>query len=221
VRAFGTYDFKIVDPPTFLREVAGSDHNFRLDEFSDTMRSRIVSLFTDAIASAKVPVLDVAARYSELGDALLPMINPAVKAKYGLEIGSFIVENVSVPPEVEGAIDKRASMTAIGNLNEYVKYQMAQGMEQGGAGAGTAGTAAELAVGFGLAQQMMQQGFTGGTAAPAVAPPALMGPAEAAKVLGVSEADVLAVLESGELKGKKIGSAWRISKAALDAYVAE
>ena len=76
VRAFGTYDFRIVNPATFLREVAGSDHNFRLDEFNDTMRSRIVSLFTDAIASAKVPVLDVASRYTELGDALLPMINP-------------------------------------------------------------------------------------------------------------------------------------------------
>ena len=108
VRAFGTYDFRIVNPATFLREVAGSDHNFRLDEFNDTMRSRIVSLFTDAIASAKVPVLDVASRYTELGDALLPMINPAVTAKYGLEITSFIVENVSVPPEVESAIDKRS-----------------------------------------------------------------------------------------------------------------
>ena len=134
VRAFGTYDFKIVEPKTFLREVAGSDHNFRLDEFADTMRSRIVSLFTDAIASAKIPVLDVASRYSELGDALLPMINPAVTEKYGLAITSFIVENVSVPPEVEAALDKRASMTAIGNLNDYVKYQMGQGMAAGGSG---------------------------------------------------------------------------------------
>ena len=182
------------------------------------MRSRIVSLFTDAIASAKVPVLDVASRYSELGDALLPMINPAVTAKYGLEITSFIVENVSVPPEVESAIDKRSSMTAIGNLNDYVKYQMAQGMEKGSGGGGPAGTAAELAVGFGLAQQMMQQGFTGGAAAPAVAPE-LLGPAEAARALGVSEADVMAVLESGELKGKKIGSTWRITRAALNAYL--
>jgi excisionase family DNA binding protein len=222
VRAFGTYDFKIVDPATFLREVAGSDHNFRLDEFADTMRSRIVSLFTDAIASAKVPVLDVASRYAELGEALLPMINPAVRSKYGLEITSFIVENVSVPPEVEGAIDKRASMTAIGNLNDYVKYQMAQGFEKGGAGGGAAGTAAELAVGFGLAQQMMQQGFTGGAAAPSVAAaPELLGPGEAATVLGVTEADVMAVLESGELKGKKIGASWRITRAALNAYLAE
>ncbi|OFW43596.1 MAG: DNA-binding protein [Acidobacteria bacterium RIFCSPLOWO2_12_FULL_67_14b] len=226
VRAFGTYDFKVVEPKTFLREVAGSDHNFRLDEFSDTMRSRIVSLFTDAIASAKIPVLDVASRYGELGDALLPMINPAVTAKYGLAITSFIVENVSVPPEVEEAVDKRASMTAIGNLNDYVKYQMGQGLASGAGGAGPAGTAAELAVGFGLAQQMMQQGFAGGSATPTVAAsagpvPELLGVAEAAKALGVSEADVMAVLESGELKGKKIGTSWRIPRAALNSYLAE
>ena len=230
VRAFGTYDFKVVDPKTFLREVAGSDHNFRLDEFADTMRSRIVSIFTDAIATAKIPVLDVAARYSELGDALLPLINPAVIAKYGLEIASFIVENVSVPPEVEQAIDKRSSMAAIGNLNDFVKYQMGKGFEAGGGG-GAAGTAAELAVGFGLAQQMVQQGFAGGQATPTVAPvaaaaaagsglPELMGPADAATALGVSEADVMAVLESGELKGKKIGSSWRITRAAMNAYLA-
>jgi excisionase family DNA binding protein len=235
VRAFGTYDFKVVDTKTFLREVAGSDHNFRLDEFSDTMRSRIVSVFTDAIASAKVPVLDVASRYNELGDALLPLINPAVKSKYGIEIGSFIVENVSVPPEVEAAIDKRSSMAAIGNLNEFVKYQMGKGFESGGAGA--AGTAAELAVGFGLAQQMMKDGFAGhaaptvavppiprplpaGTAAPtAVAAAELLTPAQAAQILGVTEADVMAVLESAELKGKKIGASWRITRAALDTYI--
>ena len=222
VRAFGTYDFKIVEPKTFLRVVAGSDHNFRLDEFADTMRSRMVSLFTDAIASAKIPVLDVASRYTELGDALLPMINPAVTAKYGLEITSFIVENVSVPPEVEAALDKRASMTAIGNLNDYVKYQMGQGMAAGGSGGGAAGTAAELAVGFGIAQQMMQQGFAGGTAAPTVAAvPELLGPADAARVLGVTEADVMVVLESGALKGKKIGASWRITRAALNSYLSE
>jgi len=229
VRAFGTYDFRIVDPKVFLREVAGSDHNFRVDEFNDTMRSRVVSIFTDAIASAKIPVLDVAARYSELGDALLPLINAAVTAKYGLEIASFIVENVSVPPEVEQAIDKRSSMAAIGNLNDFVKYQMGKGFESGG-GAGAAGTAAELAVGFGLAQQMVQQGFAGGQATPTIAPvapsgasalPELLSPAEAAQAIGVSEADVMAVLESGELKGRKIGASWRLSRAALTAYLSE
>src|SRR5688572_27492141 len=221
IRAYGTYDFKIVDPKIFLREVAGSDHNFRLDEFSDTMRSRIVSIFTDAIASAKLPVLDVASRYTELGEALLPIINPAVSSKYGIEIASFIVENVSVPPEVEKALDARASMSAIGNLNDFVKYQMSKGFETG-TGGGSAGTAAELAVGFGLAQQMMRENFAGGSAAPTATPslPELISPADAAQAIGVSEADILTVLESGELKGKKVGSTWRISRAALTSYMA-
>jgi len=231
VRAFGTYDFRIVDPKMFLKEVAGSDHNFRLDEFADTMRSRIVSIFTDAIATAKIPVLDVASRYTELGEALQPLINPAIKAKYGMEITSFLVENVSVPPEVEEAIDKRSSMAAVGNLNEYVKYQMGKGFE-GGGGGGPAGAAAELAVGFGLAQQMMKEGFMSGHASPtigipggqgaqaaAAALPELLSPAEAAQALGVSEADVMAVLESGDLKGKKIGSTWRIARAAITSYM--
>src|SRR3954466_5213518 len=126
VRAFGTYDFRIIEPPKFLKEVAGTDNHFRLDEVTDVMRSRLVSVFSEALATSKVPVLDVATRYSELGDALLPLINPALTEKYGLAMPAFIVENVSVPPEVEQAIDKRSSMAAVGNLNDYVKYQMAQ-----------------------------------------------------------------------------------------------
>src|SRR5512147_3071410 len=143
LRAFGTYDFRIVDAPRFLKEVAGTDDHFRLDEFADAMRSRIVSVFSDALASSKIPALDVASRYSELGEALLPIINPAIATKYGLEMTTFLVENVSVPPEVEQAIDKRSSMAAVGNLNDYVKFQMAQGMEKGGGGPGMA---TELAV---------------------------------------------------------------------------
>src|ERR1043166_7643119 len=93
-RAFGTYDFHIVEPRLFLKEVAGTDQHFRLDEFSDTMRSRIVSVFSEALAKANIPVLDVARRYTELGESLLPLINPIMQAKYGLEMTSFVVENV-------------------------------------------------------------------------------------------------------------------------------
>ena len=220
VRAFGTYDFRIKDPKMFLKEVAGTDHHFRLDEFADTMRSRLVSVFSEALAASKVPVLDVATRYGELGEALLPLINPVIGAKYGLEMTSFILENVSVPPEVEQAIDKRSSMAAVGNLNDFVKYQMAQGMATGGAG--VAGVGAELAAGMAIAQQMMNQpgGFAAQTTPAAGAPPATgipetVGPADAAKALGVSEADVIAALEAGDLKGKKIGTQWRITRGAL------
>src|SRR5512137_1971510 len=152
LRAYGTYDFRISDVKKFLKEVAGTDDHFRLDEFADVMRSRIVSVFSDALAEAKIPALDVAARYSELGEALLPLINPVLGGKYGLEMTSFVVENVSVPPEVEAAIDKRAGMAAVGNLNDFVKYQMAQGLEKG---AGAGGIGAEMAVGLAMAQQMM------------------------------------------------------------------
>src|SRR6476620_2265055 len=86
LRAFGTYDFRVVEPRLFLKEVVGTDQNFRLDEFADTMRSRLVSVFTESLATARVPALDIASRYSELGEALLPVINPVVKAKYGIEL---------------------------------------------------------------------------------------------------------------------------------------
>jgi excisionase family DNA binding protein len=225
LRAFGTYDFRIVDAPRFLKEVAGTDHHFRLDEFADTMRSRLVSVFSDALASSKVPALDIATRYSELGEALLPLINPVIKEKYGLEMTSFILENVSVPPEVEAAIDKRSGMAAVGNLNDFVKYQMAQGFEKGGPGA--AGLGAELAVGVAMAQQMLNQpgGLAGQTTPPVPGPaapsalPEMLSPAEAAKLLGVGEADVIASLEAGDLKGKRIGAQWRITRAQLAQFL--
>jgi excisionase family DNA binding protein len=225
LRAFGSFDFRIVDAAVFLKEVAGTDQHFRLDEFADTMRSRIVSVFSDALASCGVPALDVASRYSELGDALLPLINPQVTAKYGIEITSFIVENVSVPPEVEAAIDKRSSMGAIGNLNDYVKFQMAESMTAAGGGGSPAAAAGQMAMGFGMAQEMMRgmqaQPLPGTGAAPvSAAIPELLSPVEAAQILGVTEADVIASIDAGDLKGKKIGAAYRISRAAIDAFLA-
>jgi len=223
-RAYGTYDFRVVDPKLFLREVAGTDDHFRLDEFADTMRSRIVSVFSDALASAKVPVLDVASRYQELGEALLPIINPAITAKYGLDIPSFIVENVSLPAEVEQAIDKRSSMSAVGHLNDFVKFQMAESMTKGEGGGGMATSAAQLGAGLAMGQQMMnamtaQPGAPMSSPAAASGLPELLSPAEAAKALGVSEADVLSALGEGSLKGKKIGTAWRITRGAIDDFL--
>ena len=212
-RAYGTYDFKIVEPKLFLKEVAGTDEVFRL-------------------AKAKVPVLDVATRYSELGDALLPLINPFVQGKYGLEMTTFVIENVSLPPEVEEAIDKRSSMAAVGNLNDFVKFQMAQGLEMHPGG--VAGTAAEAAIGFGIARDLGQiPPQTPPLAPPATAPvaaapaapvaaagvPDLMSPAQAAQLLGVTEADVMASLEAGDLKGKKIGSTYRLTRKAIDEFL--
>ncbi len=245
IRAFGTYDFRIVQPALFLKEVAGTDQNFRIDEFADTMRSRIVSVFTEALAKAQVPVLDVATRYGDLGSALVQIINPAMVEKYGIEVTSFVLENVSVPPEVEQAIDKRSSMSAIGNLNDYVKYQMGHAMANGGEGAAAATIPATMAMGFGMAQEMMKQmqqpaaattpafgaqvsndAFSpaAAQAAQVSAPVAAAGlqvytPEQAAQLLGVDVADVIAELEAGNLKGRKIGANWRIGQAAMDEFL--
>ncbi len=222
LRAFGSFDFKIVNAAVFLKEVSGTDQHFHLDEFADTMRSRIVSVFSEALASCGVPALDVASRYSELGDALLPLINPQVTPKYGIEITSFLVENVSVPPEVEAVIDKRSSMGALGNLNDYVKFQMAESMAQGGETGSPAAAAGQMAMGFGMAQEMMKSMQPQSPSLPATAATTeFLSPAQIAQILGVSENDVIASVDAGDLKGKKIGAAYRISRAALDAFLAE
>lgn len=232
-RAFGTYDFRVSDPKLFLKEVAGSDHTFHLDEFDGTMRSRLVSVFSEALANAKIPVLDLATQYSKLGEALLPLINPVMTAKYGLEIATFVVENVSLPSEVEEAIDKRSSMAAVGDLNDYVKFQMGEGMEKGGS---AGGMATEMAIGMAIAQQMVQQGglgmvpaaggaaagaSTGAAGVGAARLPDLLSPTQVAEMIGVPEADVLAIVESGELAAKKIGNSVRIKLTSLQAYLAE
>jgi excisionase family DNA binding protein len=221
VRAFGTYDFRIVDAKRFLGEVAGTDEHFQLADFSNAMRSRIVSVFSQALATSHIPVLDAAGRYAELGEALLPLINPALTAKYGLEMAAFVVENVSVPPEVEQAIDKRSSIASIQNLNDYVKYQVAQGIA--GGTAGTAAVGAELAVGMSIAQRMLAEpaGIAGSSAAPATVAAAalILTPAEVAAVLKVTEAEVVSSLEAGVLKGKRIGTEWRVTRAALDQFL--
>ena len=172
LRAFGTYDFRVVDVPRFLKEVAGTDEHFRLDEFTDAMRSRIVSVFSEALADEQSAgarhrdALQRARRCAAAAD------QPGARRKYGLEMASFVLENVSVPPEVEQAIDKRSGMAAVGNLNDFVKYQMAQGFEKGGAGA--AGVGAEMAVGMAMAQQMLNQpGGIAAQATPSAAAPPL------------------------------------------------
>ena len=224
-RAFGTFDFRIVDVKLFLKEVAGSDQNFRLDEFADTMRSRIVSVFADALASAKVPVFDVASRYGELGEALLPLINPVVAAKYGLQIASFIIENVSVPAEVETG-DRQAVEHGGGRQPERLR-EVPDGAGDGEgrklgrdgdrAGGGPVDRAADHAA-AGRARQ--RQARRRGEAA-AAAIPELLSPADVAKALGVSEADVMAIIESGELAAKKIGSSYRIKRSAVDVYLSK
>lgn len=151
VRAFGSYSMKVADAGLFLKEVVGTNWEFTTDDISEQCRSFLISGFADALGTAKIPVLDLVGKYGEMGAALTTQINPKF-AEHGLQLINLTIENVSVPPEVEQAIDKRSSMGAIGNLNAYMQYQAAESLTENPGGMGAMG--AQMAAGMAVGQQL-------------------------------------------------------------------
>src|SRR5687768_8089320 len=124
LRAFGAYSLRVADPGGFIKEVAGTNAHFQTEDIDGQLKRAIVTEFSDALGELKIPALDLAAQYKEIGEKIRGMINEDFKA-YGLEVTKFYVENVSLPPEVEAAMDKRASMGALGDANRYTQFQAA------------------------------------------------------------------------------------------------
>lgn len=154
LRAFGTYAMRIVQSDTFIREIVGTDSHFTTDEITDQLRNIVVSRFADILGESKIPVLDMASNYDELGKFITERIKVEFQ-NYGLNLTTLLVENISLPAEVEQAMDKRTSMGVIGNLDAFTKFQAAQAMEAASKNPG--GGAAEgmgLGIGFAMANQM-------------------------------------------------------------------
>jgi len=171
VRAFGAYSFQVKEAGSFIRQLAGTDPHFETSEIAGYFRSILVSRFADALAKSGVPVLDMAAHYSDLGGRLLATIQGEFQP-YGVEISRFIVENVSVPEEVEKALDKRSSMGILGNLNQYTQFQTAQAIGDVAKNPGSPGTMAGVIAGAnlgGVVAGAMQQAAA--TPPPAAPPP--------------------------------------------------
>lgn len=166
LRAFGAYSLRVADPSTFIKEVAGTNAHFDTEDIDEQLKRAIVTEFSDAIGEMKIPALDLAAQYKEIGEAIRAKINVDFSS-YGLEVTKFYVENVSLPPEVEEAMDKRASMGALGDAQKYMQFQAADALrdaaqnEGGGAGLG-AGLGAGFAVGGQMANAFGQQAQGGG-----------------------------------------------------------
>jgi membrane protease subunit (stomatin/prohibitin family) len=144
----------------FIKEIVGTDGRFTTGEVTDQIRNILVARFSDALAESAIPVLDMAANLDELGTTLLGRVTTDLTA-YGLELRTLLVENVSLPPAVEEALDKRTSMGVIGDLSKYMQYQTATAVgdaakNPGGGGAAAAGIGAGL--GMAMAGQMMNQG---------------------------------------------------------------
>jgi membrane protease subunit (stomatin/prohibitin family) len=166
LRAFGTYSMHVTDPQTFIKEIAGTNAHFTTEDIEGQLKRAIVSSFSDSLGELKIPALDLAAKYEELGAALRTKINEDFKT-YGIEVTKFYVENISLPPEVEAAIDKRSSMGALGDAQRYMQFQAADALrdaaqnEGGGAGLG-AGLGAGFAVGGQMANAFGGGGMGGG-----------------------------------------------------------
>lgn len=155
IRAFGTYEMKVTDAATFIREIVGTDNTFTTEEITKQLRNLIVSRFSDITGESKIPVLDMAANYDELGDYVTERIQPDFTT-YGIEVAKLLVENISLPPAVEEALDKRTSMGVIGNLNQYTQFQAANAMEKAAENEGMAGGGMAMGMGFAMANQMGQ-----------------------------------------------------------------
>lgn len=156
LRAFGTYTMRVTDAGALVREIAGTNGRLTIDGLTDQIRNFIVSRFSEALAESKVPALDLAANYSEIGGVLAVNIKPAV-AQYGIELTSLLIENISLPPEVEQALDARTKMGVIGDLNRYTQFQAAEAMRDAAKNpGGTAGAGLGAGMGFAMGQQMAQ-----------------------------------------------------------------
>ena len=153
LRTFGSYNIRINDPAKFIQEIVGTDGHFTIDEISSQLRNLIVTRYTDILGSSSIPVLDLAGNQAQLGNLLTQRIAPEF-IDYGLELTKILVENISLPPAVEEALDKRTSMGMIGDLNKYVQFGAAESMQNGSSGG--AGSAIEMGLGFAMANKMAQ-----------------------------------------------------------------
>lgn len=175
LRAFGIYSFRVSDPVAFLKEVFGTAAYMTVDGVTGQIKRTLVSGLSDAIAQSKIPALDLAANYDELSQYALQTLAPRI-APLGLKLESFVIENISLPDEVEKMMDKRTSMGVLGDLNKYTQFQAAEALRDAAQNtSGAAGMSAGLGAGAMMAQMMQS------AAQQSAAPAAEAAPAEETK----------------------------------------
>jgi membrane protease subunit (stomatin/prohibitin family) len=166
LRAYGSYSIRIVDPALLLREVVSTDGLFQVDEISDQIRNMLITSFATWLGRSQVSFPDFAAHYGEFGDTIRQAIQPDIQ-RFGLELPHFLIENISLPPEVEEALDKRASMNILGNMQQYAQYQAANAVEASANNPGGGNVGLDFGVGLAMGQQMMNAMQPGATRQPA------------------------------------------------------
>jgi membrane protease subunit (stomatin/prohibitin family) len=156
LRGYGIYSWHVFDPGVFLKKVSGTRDEYRVPDIEGQLRNTIVSRMTDTFAESAVPFLDMAANQTELGARIAEGLKPMF-GDLGLALDSFVVENLSLPEELQKLLDTRIGMNMIGDMNRFTQFQVANSMpiaaanEGGGAGLGMG-----LGAGMAMGQQMMQ-----------------------------------------------------------------
>ncbi|MDK3159189.1 SPFH domain-containing protein [Kamptonema cortianum] len=153
VRAYGNYSIRIVDPAALLQELVSTDGLFQVDRVQDHLRNIIVTAFASWLGRSQIPIIDLAAHYRELGEQVRSGIQGEMQ-NLGIELSGLLIENVSVPETVEQALDKRASMGVLGNMQQYAQYQAANAVEQSAQNPGGGNSALDFGVGMAMGQQL-------------------------------------------------------------------
>lgn len=167
LRAYGSYSIRVQDPVQLLQEAISTDGLFQVEEISDQIRNMLVTAFATWIGQSNTSFADFAANYGRFGDGIRESIQGDIQ-RFGLELPHFLVENISLPEEVEKALDRRASMNLLGNLQDYTQYQAANAIEASANRPGGGNSALDAGLGIAMGQQLM--GAMQGAQAPAPAP---------------------------------------------------
>jgi excisionase family DNA binding protein len=231
LRAFGTYSLQVDDPALFVNKIVGGQGIYDTPQVTRFLRGIIVAKMTDLLGTLGKGLFDLPSLYDEIGAGTKAKVQDDF-ANLGIQLKTLYVNSISPTEETARAIDERASMGAIGDMAKYMQYQTALGIrdaaKSSGESGGLAGAGVGLGAGVGMGAAMaqaMSQGMGGGAQQPAAAAPAaavvpeIMTLSEAAAYMRVGEEDILSVIQSGELKAKKIGTSYRVSKKAVDEYL--
>jgi len=214
MRAFGLYSYRIVDPKAFHTEVSGTRERYTVDDLDGQLRGTIIGAMTDLFGSSGVPFIDMAANQSELGAQMKAQLEPAF-ARFGLALDNFVVENVSLPEELQKILDQKIGMNMIGDMGRYTQYQAANAIPIAAANeGGLAGAGAGLGAGISIGQTMagaLGQAASGQPAAATSAAPAQSAEDVVAlleKLHGLMEKGILSAEEFAAKKAellKKLG----------------
>jgi membrane protease subunit (stomatin/prohibitin family) len=177
LRGFGIYSYHLADAKTFYTKISGTRDIYHVTDLEGQLRNTIIAKMTDAFAASQVPFLDMAANQGALAEKISEQLKPAF-TDYGLSLDSFVVENLSLPEELQKVLDQRISMNVLGDMGKFTQYQVAQAIPiaAGNEGGGAVGIGAGLGAGVAMGQAMMdavRQSTSsspgGGGAAPAAA----------------------------------------------------